>query len=201
MRLFDDPKLALRKHGSRSGACKQGTAQDLCRWQPQDAATVECHALPGCIHGIVQLHGLHPCNCAWHIASGSWQMHMLATCRTQGPWKAPWLHLVDVRTWEAGAKVALVQEGVLEVDGAQRVGQVLVAGSSRVPVAQEDVQQPVGHGRVVLCHQVPDALQHRLEVVLLHINMMSAPSSTAQKPPALVWGQQWMACDCRKAWQ
>ena len=59
----------------------------------------------------------------------------------------------------------------LEIYGLQKLvsGHVGVLGLRRVPIAQEDVMQPVRHD-CVLIHQVPDAFQYRLEVVLLRQN-------------------------------
>ena len=61
-----------------------------------------------------------------------------------------------------------VQEGVIEVERWDVVGHIGIVGRGRVSVAQDDVMQPVGNNTGGV-HQVPDRLQHRLEVVLLRL--------------------------------
>lgn len=61
------------------------------------------------------------------------------------------------------------QAEYLEIDGLQKLvsRHVGVLGLGRVAIAQEDVMQPVRHDSVLI-HQVANAFQHCLKVVLLH---------------------------------
>jgi len=72
----------------------------------------------------------------------------------------------------------------LEVNGLQELvsRHVGVLGLGRISIAQEDVMQPVRHD-CVLVHQVTNAFQHCLEVVLL------------QKPSETSLGSQKMLAD------
>ena len=72
----------------------------------------------------------------------------------------------------------------LEVNGLQELvsRHVGVLGLSRISIAQEDIMQPVRH-HCVLVHQVTNAFQHCLEVVLL------------QKPSETSLGSQKMLAD------
>ena len=75
----------------------------------------------------------------------------------------------------------------LEVYGAQVVGQLGVLCSCRISVAQEDVMQPVWQ-HCLLIHEVPNALQHRLEIVLLqktYENTISIHGNAMRIPNAL----------------
>eukprot|EP00976_Prorocentrum_cordatum_P019339 392216-Prorocentrum_minimum.AAC.1 len=63
-------------------------------------------------------------------------------------------------------QVRLVEEGVLEGDGVELVGHVGEVRRGGVAVAEENVVQPLRDG-ALLVHEVADALQDRLEVVLL----------------------------------
>lgn len=68
---------------------------------------------------------------------------------------------LDLVTGETGAQVVQGQEGVVEVQRGDLIGHLGVVGAAGVPVAQDDVVQPVRH-HALRVHQVPDGLQHRL---------------------------------------
>mmetsp|Transcript_7163 Transcript_7163/g.14532 ORF Transcript_7163/g.14532 Transcript_7163/m.14532 type:complete len:363 (-) Transcript_7163:1954-3042(-) len=75
-------------------------------------------------------------------------------------------HVLYRELGERLLQVVLAEEGVLEGDGGELVRHVGVVRRRRVAVPEEDVVQPLRDG-ALLVHQVADALQDRLEVVLL----------------------------------
>lgn len=72
------------------------------------------------------------------------------------------LRHLDGVTGEARAQVVHGQEGVVEVERGDLVGHLGVVRAAGVPVAQDDVVEPVGDDALGV-HQVPDGLQHGLK--------------------------------------
>jgi hypothetical protein len=58
-----------------------------------------------------------------------------------------------------------VDEGVVKIHSRVGIGHFGVVGGARVPVAQNNIVQPI-RNHALRVHQLPDRLQHRLEVVL-----------------------------------
>jgi hypothetical protein len=61
--------------------------------------------------------------------------------------------------------VVHVDEGVVKIHSRVGIGHFGVVGGARVPVAQNNIVQPI-RNHALRVHQLPDRLQHRLEVVL-----------------------------------